>query len=296
MSDKLKLLEVKNLTLTLSSGKQLLKDISFIVNRNQCLGIVGESGSGKSLTCKAIIGLLEPYFSVQGQILFTPTSSAQGSASNFDLLKQSQKTLQNIRGKAIAIILQHPMSAFDPLYKIGCQVIETLQAHLFITKKEAMLQTLAMMTELGLEKPKQIINKYPHQLSGGMLQRVMIGMALILKPALIIADEPTTALDSITQFQIIKALEKIKQQSKTAMIFISHDLGIIHQIADDIIVMNQGQIVEQGNKNQIFHHATNQYTRYLIDTRKQLLAKFNATLNNNKLTVKENSDATTIAR
>lgn len=264
------LLAVKQLTVSLDKGNKLLDDISFMVNHHQCLGIVGESGSGKSLTCKAIIGLLESYFSVTGQILFKP----QNANLAFDLLKQNKKTLNQMRGSVISIILQHPMSAFDPLYCIGKQVVETLQAHLIINKNDAIAKTLAMIENIGLEKPKEIYKKYPHQLSGGMLQRIMIGMALMLEPELIIADEPTTALDSISQFYILKMLEKIK--TKTTMIFISHDLGVIHHIADEIIVMNKGKIVESGSRDQIFYHPKHEYTRYLIDTRKQLLNKFNA--------------------
>lgn len=264
------LLAVKQLTVTLNNGNKLLDDISFTVNHHKCLGIVGESGSGKSLTCKAIIGLLESYFSVTGQILFKQANST------LDLLKQNKKTLRPIRGSAISIILQQPMIAFDPLYCIGKQVVETLQAHLTINKNDAIARTLLMIENIGLDNAKEIYKKYPHQLSGGMLQRIMIGMALVLEPELIIADEPTTALDSISQFYILKMLEEIK--SKTTMIFISHDLGVIHHIADDIIVMNKGKIVESGSRDQIFYHPKHEYTRYLIDTRKQLLNKFNTVI------------------
>lgn len=264
------LLAVKQLTVTLNNGNKLLDDISFTVNHHKCLGIVGESGSGKSLTCKAIIGLLESYFSVTGQILFKQANST------LDLLKQNKKTFRPIRGSAISIILQQPMIAFDPLYCIGKQVVETLQAHLTINKNDAIAKTLLMIENIGLDNAKEIYKKYPHQLSGGMLQRIMIGMALVLEPELIIADEPTTALDSISQFYILKMLEEIK--SKTTMIFISHDLGVIHHIADDIIVMNKGKIVESGSRDQIFYHPKHEYTRYLIDTRKQLLNKFNTVI------------------
>lgn len=264
------LLAVKQLTVTLNNGNKLLDDISFTVNHHKCLGIVGESGSGKSLTCKAIIGLLESYFSVTGQILFKQANST------LDLLKQNKKTLRAIRGSAISIILQQPMSAFDPLYCIGKQVVETLQAHLTINKDDAIAKTLTMIENIGLDNAKEIYKKYPHQLSGGMLQRIMIGIALELEPDLIIADEPTTALDSISQFYILKILKEIK--SKTTMIFISHDLGVIHYIADDIIVMNKGKIVESGSRDQIFYHPKHEYTRYLIDTRKQLLNKFNTVI------------------
>ncbi|MBI0060273.1 MULTISPECIES: ABC transporter ATP-binding protein [unclassified Gilliamella] len=270
------LLEVNKLTVTLDNGNKLLDDVSFTINRHSCLGIVGESGSGKSLTCKAIIGLLEPYFDVSGQILFKPHQAKLTLANNGDLLQQNKQTLKQIRGKVISIILQHPMSAFDPLYCIGKQVVETLQAHQDINKKQAMTKALEMIENIGLNNPQEIYKKYPHQLSGGMLQRIMIGLALMLEPELIIADEPTTALDSISQFHILKMFTEIKQNSKTTVIFISHDLGVIHHIADDIIVMNKGKIVESGSREQIFYHPQHDYTRYLIDTRKQLLNKFNA--------------------
>ena len=270
------LLEVNKLTVTLDNGNKLLDDVSFTINRHSCLGIVGESGSGKSLTCKAIIGLLEPYFNVSGQILFKPQQAKLTLANNGDLLQQNKQTLKQIRGNVISIILQHPMSAFDPLYCIGKQVVETLQAHQDINKKQAMTKALEMIENIGLNNPQEIYRKYPHQLSGGMLQRIMIGLALMLEPELIIADEPTTALDSISQFHILKMFTEIKQNSKTTVIFISHDLGVIHHIADDIIVMNKGKIVESGSREQIFYHPQHDYTRYLIDTRKQLLNKFNA--------------------
>ena len=270
------LLEVNKLTVTLDNGNKLLDDVSFTINRHSCLGIVGESGSGKSLTCKAIIGLLEPYFNVSGQILFRPQQAKLTLANNGDLLQQNKQTLKQIRGNVISIILQHPMSAFDPLYCIGKQVVETLQAHQDINKKQAMTKALEMIENIGLNNPQEIYKKYPHQLSGGMLQRIMIGLALMLEPELIIADEPTTALDSISQFHILKMFTEIKQNSKTTVIFISHDLGVIHHIADDIIVMNKGKIVESGSREQIFYHPQHDYTRYLIDTRKQLLNKFNA--------------------
>ena len=270
------LLEVNKLTVTLDNGNKLLDDVSFTINRHSCLGIVGESGSGKSLTCKAIIGLLEPYFNVSGQILFKSHQAKLTLANNGDLLQQNKQTLKQIRGKVISIILQHPMSAFDPLYCIGKQVVETLQAHQVISKKQAMTKALEMIENIGLNNPQEIYKKYPHQLSGGMLQRIMIGLALMLEPELIIADEPTTALDSISQFHILKMFTEIKQNSKTTVIFISHDLGVIHHIADDIIVMNKGKIVESGSREQIFYHPQHDYTRYLIDTRKQLLNKFNA--------------------
>ena len=270
------LLEVNKLTVTLDNGNKLLDDVSFTINRHSCLGIVGESGSGKSLTCKAIIGLLEPYFNVSGQILFRPHQAKLTLANNGDLLQQNKQTLKQIRGNVISIILQHPMSAFDPLYCIGKQVVETLQAHQVINKKQAMTKALEMIENIGLNNPQEIYKKYPHQLSGGMLQRIMIGLALMLEPELIIADEPTTALDSISQFHILKMFTEIKQNSKTTVIFISHDLGVIHHIADDIIVMNKGKIVESGSREQIFYHPQHDYTRYLIDTRKQLLNKFNA--------------------
>ncbi|OTQ74105.1 MULTISPECIES: ABC transporter ATP-binding protein [unclassified Gilliamella] len=270
------LLEVNKLTVTLDNGNKLLDDVSFTINRHSCLGIVGESGSGKSLTCKAIIGLLEPYFNVSGQILFKPQQAKLTLANNGDLLQQNKQTLKQIRGNVISIILQHPMSAFDPLYCIGKQVVETLQAHQDINKKQAMTKALEMIENIGLNNPQEIYKKYPHQLSGGMLQRIMIGLALMLEPELIIADEPTTALDSISQFHILKMFTEIKQNLKTTVIFISHDLGVIHHIADDIIVMNKGKIVESGSREQIFYHPQHDYTRYLIDTRKQLLNKFNA--------------------
>ncbi len=235
--------------------KKLVEQVNFSVKKGQCLGILGESGSGKSMTTKAILGLLNPSFQIRGQVIF----------KGQDLLGMPSKNLRQIRGKEIGVILQNPMTCFDPLYKIREQMYETFRTHHPQSSDQLLETCLSLLETMKINDPKEVLNKYPHQLSGGMLQRIMIGMAIGLKPDLIIADEPTTAIDAITQFELMKTFNTIKEQTETAMIFISHDLGVISKISDDVMVMKAGSVVERGSFKHILHHSSDPYTRNLVD-------------------------------
>ena len=267
------LLDVKNLNVCWKDGKneiQLLKDISFEVKRNQCLGILGESGSGKSLTCGAINGLLDDSFQVTGNAFF----------ENQDLLTLKKEQRRRIRGKKIAMILQSPMTAFNPLFTIGGHIAETMCMHLQCSSKEALDQMAQVFRRVNLSNPKMIYAKYPHELSGGMLQRVMISIALALKPSLIIADEPTTAIDYVSQKEVISELQMIREQSETSVIFISHDLSLISHLADQIMVLNKGQMVEYGPVQDVVGSPVSEHTQHLIQTRRLLVQRFNHYMKN----------------
>lgn len=261
------ILEVKNLSVYFREGKNLkniINNISFGVKENKCLGILGESGSGKSITCKAVMGLLNNNFAVSGQALF----------KGRDILALNKKEKEELRGKSICMIIQNPMTAFNPLFTIGNTVIETFKAHLTITKDEAEKLAEDSFIKMNLNNPKEIMKKYPHELSGGMLQRIMIAITISLKPDLIIADEPTTAIDCLNVVEVIKEFKKMKDILNTSMIFISHDLSVLSAISDEIMVMNSGEILEYGSKESIINHSKDDHTKYLIDTRMKLLKKF----------------------
>ena len=210
------LLEVKNLSVEAKSKKlsvKLVDNISFSLKEGECLGILGESGSGKSMTCKAIMGLLDKNFQIEGSAIY----------ENNDLLKKNSEDMRKLRGKEIAMVLQNPMTCFDPLYPIGYQMAETFTEHLNLNQEEIKKKSIEILELMQLKNTEDILHKYPHQLSGGMLQRIMIGLAMAMEPKLLIADEPTTAIDAVTQYEIIKEFIKIKEKYKVAIIFISHD-------------------------------------------------------------------------
>ena len=196
---------------------ELVRGVSFAVAPGECLGILGESGSGKSMSMKAAMGLLDHSFHVKGSVQF------QGE----ELLGKSVEELRRLRGGKVGIILQNPMTCFDPLYRIGQQIAETFSAHNNWTAEEIHVRSLELLEKMRIRNPEEVLEKYPHQLSGGMLQRIMIGIATAMKPALLIADEPTTAIDAITQYEILNELLHIKENHNTAMIFISHDLNLL---------------------------------------------------------------------
>lgn len=242
----------------------ILDNLSFTLGKNECLGIVGESGSGKSMTVKAMLGLVNPWLHVTG------SASFKGK----DMLQLDDKSLRNIRGRHICMIFQDAMSAFNPLYTIGYQLIETLEEKTHLSKKEARQLIIAELERVGLRQVPQVLQKYPHQLSGGMLQRCMIAIAVAIKPDIIIADEPTTALDAITQGEVIHLLHNLKDELGIALIFISHDLGVIQDLADYVLVMKEGKQMEYGTVEKVFKYPEIDYTKYLIQTRKKLSYSF----------------------
>lgn len=261
------IVEVKGLSVfTQGKHKALLKDITFSVKKNSCLGILGESGSGKSLTCKALMGLLDESFCVEGDIVFQDTSLLA--------MKESQK--EALRGKDICMIIQNPMSAFNPLFTLENQLIETLQMHLKGDETRFKGLIFEAFEKMNLHDASAILQKYPHQLSGGMLQRIMIALCIALKPTVIIADEPTTAIDVVNQVEVIKELKKVRELFHTTMIFVSHDLSILSQMCDELIVMHQGRIIERGRIEEIIFHAKEDVTQELISTRLKLIQAFRA--------------------
>ena len=243
---------------------ELVKEVSFEVYPGECLGILGESGSGKSMCVKAMLGILDKNFAVSGNAWFEEKN----------LIKESKETLRSIRGSKIAVVLQNPMTCFDPLYRIGNQMAETFATHTDWKKEEIFRRSVEILERMKIRNPEEVLAKYPHQLSGGMLQRIMIGIAMALKPALLIADEPTTAIDAITQHEILEEFIRIKQEHQTAMIFITHDLGAISRVADRLIVMNSGEVVDRGDFQHILHHASDSYTRLLVEKRAEVMKKY----------------------
>lgn len=255
------LLKVNNLTIIDSwTGNVLVDDINFQVEHGETLGLIGESGSGKSITCKSLIGLNPNRLKVTGDICF------EGQ----QLLNLSEQQLRQYRGKDIAMVMQQGARAFDPSSRVGKQMMETMQAHTSLSTQEIEEMLIKYMTYMNLKDPKTILSSYPYMLSGGMLQRLMIALALALKPKLIIADEPTTALDTINQFDVLEAFEDIKQHFDCAMIFISHDLTVIHKVVDNVLVMKEGQLVEDGTKEAVLHDPQHEYTQYLLSTKQKV--------------------------
>ena len=262
------LLSVRNLQVAFRGDEglvQAVKNISFDLAQGQTLGIVGESGSGKSATALAIMGLLgESGKITNGEVIFRPSGE-----SPIDLVRVSPKKMLKYRGDRISMIFQEPMTSLNPLFTCGYQVIEAIRLHQKVSQQEAEVRTIQLFDEVQLPNPEQLIERYPHELSGGQLQRVMIAMAISCNPQLIIADEPTTALDVTVQATILELLKEIQRSRQMSMIFITHDLGILATIADKAIVMNQGEVVESGDTSVIFQTPQHPYTKGLIACRPQ---------------------------
>lgn len=273
------ILKVENLNVTLRHrrvSKKLVKDVSFEVHPGECLGILGESGSGKSMTVKSVLGLLDKNFQVSGSAIF----------DGQDLLKETKEELRRLRGSRITMVLQNPMTCFDPLYRIGNQMAETFATHTSWNAQEIRSRCLEILDQMRIRNGEEVLEKYPHQLSGGMLQRIMIGIAMALQPELLIADEPTTAIDAITQYEILEEFIRIKKQKNTAMLFITHDLGAISKVADRILVMNSGHVVDSGSFDHILKHADDPYTRMLVEKRSAVMRRYRQILHG-----KESSNA-----
>ena len=253
------LLEVKDLHVSFPTADGLVKavrGVSFDVEPGRTLGIVGESGSGKTVLTQTLLGL-------------TPGAQVEGSAlfEGADLLRLTEDQLRHVRGERISVIFQDPLTSLHPLYRIGWQISEMIRAHeKSVSKKEAAARSVELLRRVGIPKPEIRVNDYPHQISGGMRQRAMIAMALALEPRLIIADEPTTALDATVQAQILDLLLRLQQDSGTALIMITHDLGVVADIADDVMVMYAGRAAEKAPKRDIFYAPHHPYTKGLLES------------------------------
>jgi len=252
------LLEVKDLQVHFDTDDGVVKavdGVNFSLDRGQTLGIVGESGSGKSVTNLAIMGLARGG-RVSGEVLF----------EGRDLLKMHTSELRAIRGKQIAMIFQDPLSSLHPYYKVGAQISEMILAHEKVSKKDAHQRAIDLLRLVGIPRPERRVDDYPHQFSGGMRQRAMIAMALALDPAVLIADEPTTALDVTVQAQVLDLIERLQEEFGTAIVVITHDLGVVADIADDVLVMYGGKPVEVADRRSIYYGPHMPYTWGLLQS------------------------------
>lgn len=265
------LLEISNLSIGIRRGAKLLssvEDVSFKINQGEILGIVGESGSGKSLTALSITGLLGTGKAVSSGSIFY--NRADGAPARINLLDIPESSLEAIRGKEISMVFQEPFSSLNPLMKIGKQIAETLVLHENREldggeKRESINdQVRQVLRRLGFTDPEKLVNAYPHQLSGGMCQRAMIALAVICRPRLIIADEPTTALDRATQAGILSFLRDIYRDFGSSILFISHDLSLVRNFCSRVLVMYSGRILEEGDTEEVFLHPEHEYTRSLL--------------------------------
>jgi peptide/nickel transport system ATP-binding protein len=252
-------LEIKGLSVRLPKGADrefAIEDLSVTVRSGEIVCIVGESGSGKSVTAFTVMGLIprDQLTPVAGEI----------NLDGVDLLKQSQRQLRRLRGEKMAMIFQEPMTALNPVMKIGDQIAEVLEIHTSLSARERRKHVIAAMQDVSLPDPESLFNSYPHQISGGQRQRVMIAMALALEPGLLIADEPTTALDVTTQAQILVLIKSIQRRHGTGVMFITHDFGVVAEIADWVVVMQHGKVVEQGAAEQVLNRPEHPYTRMLM--------------------------------
>ena len=259
MSNEENILEVKNLVTEFETERGWLRavdGVSFNVPKGKTVGVVGESGCGKSVTSMSIVDLLpKPMGQVTGgEVLF----------KGRDLRKIDHKEFYKIRGGQISVIFQEPMTALNPVHKIGKQLSEVLLIHTQMSKKEAWAESIAVLHKVGIPAPEQRVNEYPHQLSGGMRQRVVIAMALACKPDLVIADEPTTALDVTVQAEILDLINQLQKEMGMSVIMITHDLGVIAETCDDVVVMYAGRVVERGSVDVIFNKPIHAYTKALL--------------------------------
>ena len=262
------ILEVKNLKTYYSTDSGTAKavdDVSFSLGRNRTLGIVGESGCGKSVTALSIMRLvpMPPGYFAGGEILW----------QNQDLLKLSEAQMRELRGNDIAMIFQEPMSSLNPVYTCGYQIIEQILLHREVSGKEAKKEAIEMLRLVGIPNPSERADSYPHELSGGMRQRVMIAMALSCDPALLIADEPTTALDVTVQAQILELIGKLRSDTGMSVILITHDFGVIAELCEDVLVMYASKVVESGSVSRIFSNPLHPYTAGLLRSIPRIGAK-----------------------
>ena len=254
------LLEVKDLETEFKVKRGTVKavnGVSFEVDKGEILAVVGESGSGKSVTSLSVMGLIrDPGRVAGGEILF----------GGENLLKKNTKEMQAILGDKISMIFQEPITSLNPVYRVKDQIMETILTHTTMSKKEAMARAIEMLDLVGIPAPEQRVNDYPHQMSGGMRQRVMIAMALACDPELLIADEPTTALDVTIQAQILDLINRLREKLGMAVLLITHDLGVVAETADKVVVMYCGRVVEQATVEQLFTKPLHPYTQGLLDS------------------------------
>ena len=259
--NNLKLLELKNAEIKFSvegGVVHAVNDISFDIIKGETLAIVGESGSGKSVTARTIMKML-------------PKNSSVGTKTNIsfkgiDMSKFTDDQMRQIRGDTITMIFQEPLTSLNPLHKIGSQIIEVLREHNPMSKNAAKKRALELLNEVQIPQPEERLNQYPHQLSGGQRQRIMIAIAIANKPDLLIADEPTTALDVTIQSQILRLLKDLQKKYGMAIMLITHDLTVVHKTSDRICVMRYGKIVERGNTEEVFSNPQHEYTKHLINS------------------------------
>ena len=263
------LITVEDLEVVFHAGAlsvKAVRDVSLTIGKSEILALVGESGSGKSTTGLSLLGLHPPArVSVKGMIRIRCKDG-----SDLEVVGASERRLRWLRGNDVAMIFQEPMSSLNPVHRIGDQIVEALRIHRSMPRPRAWARALELLTELGVPSPEKCLVSYPHQLSGGMRQRVMIAMALSGEPALLIADEPTTALDVTIQAQIVDLLKSLQQQTHLAMLFVSHDLGLVSQVASRVLVMYAGEIVEEGPLPDVFRRPRMPYTRALMRSRAEL--------------------------
>ncbi|SDI05990.1 nickel transport system ATP-binding protein [Planococcus glaciei] len=257
-------LQAKGVDISVNSAQgrlPLVHDLHLDLKPGKVLGLVGESGSGKTITCMALLQLLNPKTIQIG-------GSIQLNGRELNGLKP--KEMRNVLGKEIGYIMQNPMNAFTPVYTIGSQFVETIRAHTPLTKKQAIELAVSSMAAMDLQEPEKLMRMYPFQLSGGMLQRVMIAISMCLRPSVLIADEPTTALDVTSQMQVLSELDRLRKECGTSILLISHDLGVISALADDVAVMQKGRIVEKAEAFQLFDQPQHPYTKKLLQARPML--------------------------
>jgi peptide/nickel transport system ATP-binding protein len=257
-------LKVSDLQISIKLDEGLLtpvRGVDFNLRANETLGLVGESGCGKSLTCKAILGINSKNCKTTGKIAFT---DEEGKTRDLLTMKFGSKEIRDIRGKSIAMIFQEPMSAFSPLYTVGDQLSESARIHLGKNKQESKKLVLEAMKKVGIADPEKRFDQHPHEFSGGMLQRALIAMALLCSPRILIADEPTTALDVTIQAQILDLLKQLQKDYGMSILYITHDLGTVAQLCDRVAVMYLGRIIETGPTMEIFKNPVHPYTRGLI--------------------------------
>jgi len=265
------ILEINNLKTYFTVEGQTVKAVDGVdlsLKRNETLGLVGESGCGKSITATSIMRLIKspPGKIVDGQILLHQGHNGTSQVTDIVKLDAHGAKMRNIRGGEIAMVFQEPMTSLNPLYGVGSQIAETVQLHQKVSKKEALGRALEMLEKVQISDPKRRLNEYPHELSGGMRQRVMIALALSCNPAILLADEPTTALDVTVQAQILDLMRALQQDFHSSIVMITHNLGVVSQMADHVAVMYLGKIVEYAEVREVFHHPLHPYTIGLLNS------------------------------